>query len=155
MNCIVCEDCGEPWHFKASNRHGMSVQTNVMGQIMSVRKAVYLAMGKKLVKGLRITSLCPNKHCCNPELIRAKPPGEILRATYEHGKRSRDEAAKHLIKYQLERVKVTDEVAAAIRGDPRPKSVAAKEYGVAPDYFTRIRRGDSRMPRNMFTALIR
>lgn len=153
MNCIVCEDCGEPWHFKAASRPGTAVQTNLLGRCMTVRKAVYIAIGKKVPAGRRITSLCTNKHCCNPELLRAATPGKILQNQYESGMRNRAQATAHLIKYT--NTKVSDEAAARMREDPRPKSVAAPDYGIAPDYFTRIRRGEARMPRNIFSALLR
>jgi hypothetical protein len=159
LGCKECEECGQPWHWCAVDRPGCSPQINVCGRIMPIRRAVWLVFKKRFhhANKKRITSKCKNKMCCNPELLIQATPGKILAMQYQNGKRDANAVRQHLLKNIGAWTKVSDEVAAAIRADTRPKSVAAPEYGVAPDYFTRIRRGEARFPRNLgpFAGLIR
>lgn len=150
--CIECEDCGEHWHHTGAKRPNQAIQINIMGQIMAVRKAVYLASGRKLKRGYRVTSSCTNPLCCNPKLIKQAKPGDILKHTYTTGQRDRHTAASHLMRFRS--VKITDEIAERIRQDDRMAKVAAPDYGIHPVYFNRVRRGDARRPRNMFSGLV-
>ena len=159
LGCKECAECGEPWHWATIDRHGCSPQINLCGRIMPIRRAVWLLFFKTLPKTneKRITSKCRNKMCCNPELLMKASSGKILQMQYQHGKRDAAEAARNLKKHTDTLIKVSDEMAAAIRADTRPKKVAAPDYGIAPDYYNCIRRGDSRFPRDLgpFSGLVR
>jgi len=149
--CIECDHCGEHWHYTGAIRPGAVATVNIMGQIMTARRAVYLASGRKIKRGNRITSKCKNPRCCAPEMLKQATPGEVLQQSYVKGRRDKREAAAHLRSMHIK--KVTDEIAERIRNDTRLAKEAAPDYDIHPVYFNRIRRGAARAPRNVFSGL--
>lgn len=149
--CIECAHCGEHWHFTGAVQPGAAPTVNIMGQVMTVRKAVYLASGRKVKRGNRVTSKCKNPRCCAPSLLKQATPGEVLQQSYITGQRDKRAAAAHLRKMHIK--KVTDDIAERIRKDTRIAKDAAPDYGIHPVYFNRVRRGAARMPRNVFSGL--
>ncbi len=158
LGCKECSECGEMWHWNAPDRHGSCAQINICGKIMPIRRAAWLIFFGKLPKnGKRITSKCSNKMCCNPELLISATPGKIIEMQYQNGSRDIVETARGLRINIAAWTRVTDEMAADIRLDDRPKEEAAKDYGIIPAYFERIRQGNARLPSNLgpFAGLLR
>lgn len=155
-NCIECECCGKQWHFKGQKDVGFSVQVNVAGRIMAVRRAMYMAAfpNKAILRGRRITSSCKNEHCINPDLLIQVTASVLLKSHYEKGIRNRREAAAHLASCKPAK-KITLEDALQIMQDDRPATAVAAERGVSAAYVRAIRRGEMRRQTNPFAGLMR
>lgn len=154
--CKECSECGAMSHFKAIHRKGFSVQTNVAGRVMAVRRAMYQAAfpDRVIYKGRRITSRCDNPNCINPELLYQATAGKLLQTHYDKGIRSKSEAASHLVRVRRAVSKVSGESVLRILADDRDSATAAKDYGITPAYFNAIRRGASRLVGNPFAGLL-
>ena len=156
-SCTECECCGGMWHFKAEKLHGFSVQINVGGRVMAVRKAAWIAFfpDRQVIKGLRITSNCENPNCINPKLLVQVKPGTLLAKHYKDGVRSKAEAAAHLIRHVRSSSKLTEQDVTAIRNDDRKGTEAAHEWGITPEHYNAIQRGASRAAKmsNPFAGL--
>jgi hypothetical protein len=154
--CTECNDCGAMSHFVAVHRKGFSVQTNVAGRVMAVRKAMYMASKPDvlILKGRRITSRCHNPNCINQVLLYQATAGGVLKSHYTKGVRSRTEAAAHLARHTRKNSKVSEEVVLQILNDERGGTEAAHEYGMSSAYFNSIKRGDSRRVGNPFSGLL-
>lgn len=149
MNCSECRDCGEQWHFRREFVSGKSIQVNIAGRLMAVRRAAWIAFhpDRKLIDGKRITCKCPNPNCINPELLVQASPGAILQGVYKKGIRSKAAAAAHLLAMQLKRSKLSESAVESIRQDQRKGNAAAHEWGITPEHYNAIQRGASRNSR--------
>jgi hypothetical protein len=156
-NCIECACCGSVSHFKAEYRKGLSIQVNIAGRVMAVRRAVYMAAfpEKQIQKNRRITSKCHNPNCINAELLVQATAGQIIKADYEKGLRDRAAVTAHLARYTRElNMKLSDESVLHILVDTRGGTEGAKDYGISPEHFNAIKRGASRRVRNPFAGLM-
>lgn len=156
LNCRECECCGEQTHFNATHRTGFSVQTNVGGRVMAVRKAMFMACfpAKQIPDGARITSKCSNPNCINPKLLHTATPGQVLSSHYTKGIRDKREAAAHLARTKRAKAKLDAAAVQRIRMDDRKGTEAASEYGITPEHYNAIQRGEARRATaNPFAAL--
>lgn len=151
--CTVCEQCGEVGHYNGAKRQGFSQQTNISGLVLPVRRAVYMAaQQKQILKGRRITSKCKNPACINPKLLVQATPGQVIKADYVKGNRSRLTAAAHLQKFR--KVLLTEAAVMAILADERGGKAAAGDYGISDVHFNSIKRGAARRTANPFAGLL-
>lgn len=151
--CTTCEHCGEDTHYNGAKREGFCQQTNISGMVMPVRRAAYIAGRKvQILKGRRITSKCKNPACINPELLVQATPGQILKADYVKGNRSRQTAAAHLNKFR--KISLSEGAVMAILADHRGGKAAAADYGISDVHFNSIKRGAARRMANPFAGLM-
>jgi hypothetical protein len=159
LGCKVCRECGEPWHWAVVERPGISPQINIVGQIMAIRRAVYiLKHGKPPPKGKRATSTCPNQHCCDPEKVVARKISQMVSDTFTSGARDRARNRTHIARYnEANKLKLSDDAVRAIRASELPPEQEAALHNVHPDYITSIRNGRARMQTadlGVFSALV-
>lgn len=154
-NSIECECCGKMTHYKAQHRPGVSVQINVGGQVMAVRKAMYMATfpGKAIKPGNRITSKCANSNCINPALLLQSTASELLKSHYTKGIRDRRIASAHLVAQRLKNTRLSQEDVLRIISDPRKGQEAAHEWGITKEHYNAIQRGATRKTGNPFAGL--
>jgi len=154
-NCIECEECGGMWHYKAQFIKGKPIQVNIGGQIMTTRKAMYMAAfpKRRILDGRRISSKCRNQNCINPELLVQITASDLLKTHYTKGIRSRVDASKHLVAQQKRNTRLPDEIVLKIMSDPRKGTAGHKDYGVSKDYYNAIQRGAARRVGNPFAGL--
>jgi hypothetical protein len=89
----------------------------------------------------RNLDLCRNRDCVNPDHARV---GDRKVSGRHHAKHGTYRASPKSIAVATARVsKITAEIAAQIRLDPRPARVVAKEVGLAKSSVHAIRRGDT------------
>lgn len=151
--CTTCEQCGELGHYTGAKRPGFCQQTNISGMVMPVRRAMYMAaQQKRILKGRRITSKCKNPECINPELLVQSTPGQVIKADYEKGNRSRHTAAAHLQKYR--KVMLSEAAVQSILSDDRGGTAGAADYGISAVHFNSIKRGAARRMANPFAGLL-
>lgn len=157
QNCKECECCGEMWHFKAIARSGMVVQTNVGGQVMGARKAMYMAAfpGTLIQNGRRVTSRCKNPNCINPKLLVQVTASDLLKSHYTKGIRSRRGASAHLLARQKKNTKLSPDDVIRIINDDRKGAEAAHEFGISKEHYNAIQRGAARKVANPFAGLLR
>ena len=157
QSCKECSECGAMSHFNAVFRSGSSVQTNVGGRVMAVRRAMFMAAfpDRSLYKGRLVTSKCSNPNCINPKLLYQVSPGKLLATHYEKGIRNKNDAAAHLARSKRAASKVPPDMVLMILADNRTGKAAANDYGITPEYFNAIKRGESRRLANPFAGLLR
>lgn len=155
-NCSECEHCGAMTNFKAETRKGFSVQININGRVMTIRRAMYMASfpGKRIMKNRRITSTCQNPNCINAALLVQALPGQITKAGYDNGTRDRAAVSAHLARYRQAAMKLSDESVLRILDDDRTGKFGAADYGITPEHFNAIKRGASRRVGNPFAGLM-
>ena len=156
-NCIECDCCGEVTHFKSEARKGFSIQTNVAGRVMAIRRAMYMAAfpNKPIKKGLRITSRCHNTNCINAALLIQATPGLVIKMDYEKGNRDKVAVKAHLARISRDiNIKLTEENVRRIREDDRTGKFGAADYGITPEHFNAIKRGATRRGPNPFAGLM-
>lgn len=156
-NCVECECCGEKWHFKAEFIKGKPIQVNVGGQIMAVRKAMYMAAfpEKRIQKGRRISSRSKNQNCINPALLTQSTASELLKSHYTKGIRSKTAASAHLVAQRRKNAKLSPDDVIRIINDDRKGAAAAHEFGISKEHYNAIQRGAARRVANPFAGLIR
>lgn len=155
-NCKECECCGQPWHYKGNFTKGRPIQVNVGGQIMTARKAMYMAAfpQRKILDKRRISSKCENQHCINPRLLVQITASDLLKTHYTKGLRCRVEASKHLVVQQRKNTRISDETVLRIMADERRGAAGHKDYGISKEHYNAIQRGAARVKSNPFAALI-
>ena len=151
-NCTECHECGAMSHYGGAKRPGHCQQINISGNVMPVRRAMYMAAHQtRILNGRRITSKCKNPACINPELLVQSTPGQVIRSDYEKGNRSRHTAAAHLRKHS--KVKLSEAAVRAILADERGGRAGAADYGISDVHFNAIKRGAARRMANPFAGL--
>lgn len=127
---------------------------NVGGQIMTARKAMYMAAfpQRKILDKRRISSKCENQHCINPDLLVQVTASGLLKSQYVKGLRCR--VSKHLVAQQRKNTRISDETVLRIMADERRGAAGHKDYGISKEHYNAIQRGAARVKSNPFAALI-
>lgn len=152
-NCIECDCCGAMTHYKANTTGPRSVQVSVMGFVLAVRRAMYMAAfpDKWIRRDKRITCRCRNPKCINPELLLQANAGLIAKLDYEKGNRDRAAVRAHLAQFNL---RLSEEAVQKIRQDERTGRYGAVDYGISAEHFNAIKRGAHRRGSNPFAGLL-
>jgi hypothetical protein len=123
------KDC-IPWPFR-SKTVGYGC-LNVAGRrVYAHRYVCTLRHGPPPSENLQAAHLCGNRACCNPLHIRWATPSENCLDKSLHGKDSRGESNPKSV--------LTADQVRAIRDDPQPQAVLAKEYSVSVSAINRIK----------------
>lgn len=151
--CTECAECGATTHYTGAKNEGFCAQVHVAGRVMPARRAMYMAaLQKPLIKGRRVTSRCRNPDCINPAFLYQATPGQILKADYVKGNRSRQTAAAHLLKFR--NLKLNADTAMQILADERTGKDGAADYGISAVHFNSIKRGQAWKQANPFAGLL-
>lgn len=143
--CRHCPECGaDTWFTNKRSRHGSAQQVNVAGRVMSARRAMWIASGRSVKPGQRVTSRCKNPDCINPAMLLATNAGKVLELAYDHGRRDRIAAAAHLVRLRQAKARITADQALQIMRDERVAEQIAPEFGISAAYVNQIKRGQAR-----------
>lgn len=156
-NCVECECCGAVSHYKASVSTSRPVQVQIMGFVLTARRAMYMAAfpDKWIRRDRRITCRCKNPKCINPELLLQASAGRIASLDYQKGNRDRAAVAAHLARYtRALNTRLSEESVQRIREDERTGKFGAADFGISPEHFNAIKRGAHRRGSNPFAGLM-
>lgn len=134
----------ECWPWVSPRRNGRSLYGSlrifgpgwkVMNKVQAHRFAWVLAKGPIEPRELYVLHRCDNPECCNPAHLFLGTHADNMADREAKNRSARGETAGNS--------RFTNEQVAAIRADPRPYSVIAREYGVSPSAIGDVRAGRS------------
>lgn len=122
------------------------------GRQQPIRRVIWVAMGKKIIKGRHLKTSCGHDNCIAPEhAVQQQPTGggrgvkksPLARARLAAGRRSW--------------AKLSPDVVAALRASDRSEEELALEHGCHPKHIGRVMRGEYWAPpaATPFTGLTR
>lgn len=118
----------------AKNNDGRGMVT-FNGSSMSSARAFWLLMYGNIPGGMQVLHRCDNRLCCNPFHLFLGSALDNSQDMVNKGRSTKGESHG--------RAKLTQGEALAIRSDPRPRKIIAKEYGISDIQVGNIRRGKS------------
>ena len=134
---------GDCWRWiGARQSRGQTPCMTWNGKVGNVRRFILLERGVPM-KGLLAWTSCGNQHCVNP--AHAVPATRAVVSTASHA--AMDEAARALRAMRTAHavrargVKLSMEIADAIRDDERPQRTIAAEYGISQHTVQSIKAG--------------
>lgn len=140
--CVPDGDC---LIWPGSVNTGGYAQVKRHGAHFLLRRLLVESRARRVIgPGERVQSLCGRPACCEPAHLAIGTPGDINRASFASGRRSRAVcvAAGRRARIAGGGMKLTLEDARAIRADTvSTRAELARRYGVRPNYITSIRSG--------------
>lgn len=133
-----CEIVGKCWIWTASvNTRGGYPRAWIDGSgFVNVRSYVFKELlGKRLTKGLVMSSRCGNPSCVGPQCLISKSYSRMVADSYKNGAR---EVTTHR---QRRHVKLTMEIARVIRASNEPSADLAERFGVNKATINYVRSG--------------
>ena len=132
------EIVGKCWLWNGSvNTRGGYPRAWIDGQgFVNVRSYVFKdLLGKRLPKGMVMSSRCGNPSCVGPQCVVSKSYSRMVSDSYKNG--SREVTADR----QRRNTKLTMEIARAIRASDEPSTALAAKFGVNKATINSVRSG--------------